>query len=138
MAEQEREHELSVESVESETAERAGADTGFFKRLVADLGDRAGVEAVYGDPVTAGDRTVVPVARVAYGFGGGSGTGDDGDGFGAGGGLTANPIGALEVDPDGTRFVRFDERRRLLGVGVLTFLAGVALGRFGSRTRGGD
>jgi len=134
----EQEHELSVERVESETAGRADADTGFFERLVADLGDRAGVEAVYGDPVTAGDRTVVPVARVAYGFGGGSGAGEDGEGFGAGGGLSASPIGALEVDPEGTRFVRFDERRRLLGVGVLTFLAGVALGHFGNRTRGGD
>jgi uncharacterized spore protein YtfJ len=134
----EQEHGLSVESVEREATERAGADTGFFERLVADLGDRAGVGAVYGDPVTTGDRTVVPVARVAYGFGGGSGAGEDGEGFGSGGGLSASPIGALEVDPEGTRFVRVDERRRLLGVGVLTFLVGVALGRFGNRTRGDD
>ncbi|MFC7228225.1 spore germination protein GerW family protein [Salinirubellus salinus] len=137
MAEQEHGIGVDVEHVDQE-GERPEAGDGFFERLVGDLSDRAGVESVYGDPVTVGDRTVVPVARVAYGFGGGSGEGDDGEGFGAGGGVSATPIGALEVDGDGTRFVRFDERRRLLGVAGLTFLAGIALGRLGNRTSSDD
>jgi uncharacterized spore protein YtfJ len=34
----------------------------------------ATVKSVYGDPVTFAERTIVPVARVAYGFGGGFGS----------------------------------------------------------------
>jgi len=83
------------------------------------LGDSAHVERVYGDPVTVGDRTVVPVARVADGFGSGFGSGTDagadgeapesGEGGGIGGGVRATPLGALEITPDGTRFVRFSD-----------------------------
>lgn len=78
----------------------------------------ADAETVYGEPVTQGDRTVVPVARVRHRFGGGfgSGGGRDGDtestgyGGGGGGGVTAEPAGALEVSAEGTRFVDADER----------------------------
>ncbi len=48
-------------------------DTVNFERiqsLAERLGERASVETVYGDPVSVGDRTVVPVASVGYGFGG--------------------------------------------------------------------
>jgi uncharacterized spore protein YtfJ len=66
---------------------------------------------------------------VAYGFGGGSGESEEGSGFGGGGGVAATPVGALEVDADGTRFVRFDDRRRTLGAAFLGFLLGVAVAR---------
>jgi uncharacterized spore protein YtfJ len=116
------------------------------------LSDSARVERVYGDPVTVGDRTVVPVARVAYGFGGGFGSGTDatdvgdvadavdetddsevpesGEGGGIGGGARATPLGALEVTPDGTRFVRFSDSRgkRLAGL-VFAVGVGYLLGR---------
>ena len=36
---------------------------------VARIPDRATAEACFGTPVTAGDRTVIPVADVSYGFG---------------------------------------------------------------------
>lgn len=134
----EREHELRVDTAPDEDAADSAdsADsTGAFERIVAGLSDRAGVETVYGDPVEAGDRTILPVARVAYGFGGGSGEGEEGTGFGGGGGVFAAPVGALEVDGDGTRFVRFGERREVLGAAVVAFLVGVFLGRRGRRGR---
>ena len=41
------------------------------------LGDQlqvgASVRNVYGDPVDVGGRTVIPIARVSYGFGAGGG-----------------------------------------------------------------
>ena len=50
----------------------------------------ATVKNVYGEPVSRGDRTVIPVARIAYAFGGGGGSkgeqaGPEGGGGGGGG-----------------------------------------------------
>ena len=39
------------------------------------LGSTATVKSVFGEPIHANGKTVVPVAKVAYGFGGGAGTG---------------------------------------------------------------
>ena len=33
----------------------------------------ASVSAVYGEAISANDKTIIPVARIAYGFGGGRG-----------------------------------------------------------------
>lgn len=99
------------------------------------LHDSAHVDSVYGDPVAVDGKTVVPVARVAYGFGGGFGSGTDdegetGEGGGGAGGARATPLGALEITDGETRFVRFSDAsgkrlaRLALAVGV-----GFALGR---------
>jgi uncharacterized spore protein YtfJ len=101
--------------------------------LLRDLGERLGasasVKSVYGEPVTSGDRTVVPVARVFYSFGGGGGgsgpeTPKEGSGGGGGGMVTAWPAGALEVTPSGTRFVGLHDTKLL----ALAAVAGFALG----------
>ena len=77
------------------------------------LGSTATVKSVFGEPIHANGKTVVPVAKVAYGFGGGTGTGKNdasdryGEGGGGGGGVRAFPAGALEITEGGTRFVPF-------------------------------
>ena len=99
--------------------------------LLRDLGEQlrnsATVRNVYGEPVVVGDRTVLPVAKVFYSFGGGGGKGrteQEGSGGGGGGMVRAWPAGALEVTPQGTRFVGFHDFK-LLG---LALAAGFALG----------
>jgi uncharacterized spore protein YtfJ len=86
-------------------------------------------ETVYGEPVTQGDRTVVPVARVGYRFGAGFGGGEsaDGDGFGGGGGgtVSARPVGALEVSESGTQFVGVGHSSKRL---LVAFALGALLG----------
>jgi len=105
----------------------------------------ATVKSVYGDPITFGDRTIVPVARVAYGFGGGFGSrlkagqapnllgegnrGPGEEGGGGGGGVAAMPLGVVEVTPMRTRFIRFGEGRRLAAAAAIGVLAGIWLGR---------
>jgi uncharacterized spore protein YtfJ len=76
-------------------------------------------------------KTVVPVAKVAYGFGGGFGSGKDsadadqqGEGGGGGGGVRAFPAGALEITDNATRFVPFTDPGRL----VAAFAVGAVLG----------
>lgn len=76
------------------------------------LKETATVEKVFGPPQTMGDRTIIPVAEVAYAFGGGFGKGKkkepaegeeapEGEGGGGGGRVKARPVAVLEVTPEG-------------------------------------
>lgn len=87
----------------------------------------ASVKNVWGDPVVVGSRTVIPAAQVRYAFGGGGGNKRESDGGGGGGGrVSARPCGALEVTPEGTRFLAFDDRSRIGAALALGFILGAA------------
>ena len=91
---------------------------------------QANVKAIYGEPIAAHGKTVIPVAKIIYGYGAGAGTGGVGDtsargeGGGGGGGVRAVPVGAIEVSDHQTRFVPITDRKRLAGA----ILAGIGLG----------
>ncbi len=93
------------------------------------------VRAVYGDPVEAHGKTIIPVAKVAYGFGGGFGKKDTGDGEpdkdegGAGGGAAANPVGVIEVSEEGTRYIPIHSGKKLAGILALGFIVGYLIGK---------
>ncbi|HEX5741155.1 MAG TPA: spore germination protein GerW family protein, partial [Pilimelia sp.] len=61
--------------------------------------DSAAANRVFGAPITTGDVTVLPVARVSGGGGGGAGPGgaDAATGTGGGLGLTARPLGVFVI-----------------------------------------
>lgn len=83
------------------------------------LQSSATVKCVYGDPITTADRTVIPVARVKFGFGAGGGKFTPG---GGGGGVRADPVGMVEVTPAGSKFIAFRDHRQLgvaFGIGIL-------------------
>lgn len=116
----------------------------FFQSMLDRLHSSAQVRTVYGESITAAGRTVIPVARIAYGFGGGSGSRHPGqgaaqmdaeEGGGGGGGVAATPLGVVEITPEATRFIRFDDRRKLAGALAIGLLAGFWLGRRRSRGR---
>src|ERR1051325_9041269 len=77
---------------------------------------QANVKAIYGEPISANDKTIIPVAKIMYGFGAGAGTGGvgekntRGEGGGGGGGVRAVPIGVIEVSHQKTRFVPISDR----------------------------
>ena len=91
---------------------------------------QANVKAIYGEPVAAHGKTVIPVAKIMYGYGAGTGTGGvgtssaRGEGGGGGGGVRAIPVGVIEVSDQETRFVPITDRKRLAGA----VLAGIGLG----------
>jgi len=91
---------------------------------------QANVKAIYGEPIAAHGKTVIPVARIMYGYGAGAGTGGVGDssargeGGGGGGGVRAIPVGVIEVSDQQTRFVPITDRKRFAGA----VLAGIGLG----------
>jgi len=105
--------------------------TDLLQKIGETLGSTATVRSVFGEPIHANGKTVVPVAKIAYGFGGGSGSGkagpradQQGEGGGGGGGVRAFPAGALEITDTGTRFVPFINLPWL----AAAFTAGVVLG----------
>jgi uncharacterized spore protein YtfJ len=111
-------------------ATKAGAPgrvDGFVERMAERIGGKASVRSVFGDPIERDGFTIIPVARVRWGFGGGAGTGpvavgpgrtaaspfsdattadgSTGSGTGGGGGVAADPVGYLEIGPDGASFI---------------------------------
>ena len=94
----------------------------------------ANVKAVYGEPIAAQGKTVIPVAKIIYGYGGGAGTGAVGnagvrsEGGGGGGGARAIPVGVVEVSAQQTRFVPITDRRKLAGAAVMGIGLGLWLG----------
>jgi uncharacterized spore protein YtfJ len=90
-----------------------------LQNLSGNLSKGLSISLVFGDPIEAQGKTIIPVSKVAGGFGGGEGvapgTGnpEDGDekkennahGMGGGGGLHNEAIGVFEITPDQTRFI---------------------------------
>jgi uncharacterized spore protein YtfJ len=98
----------------------------------------ASVKTVYGDPVVVDGKTVIPVAKVAYGFGSGKGKGPDqkGEGEGVGGGVAAKPVGVVEIANGATTFVPIAPNKTALLTAVIATGIGLGLGYFfGSRSR---
>lgn len=91
-----------------------------FHSIAERLQATASVRTVYGDAIEAQGRTIIPVARVGYGFGGGAGARQKGKtaerpeggegGEGGGGGVGVNPIGVVEISRDETRFILFGQQ----------------------------
>ena len=96
-----------VNEAYAEAESAASQVPGVLAGLAAKLGASAGAQAVFGEPVTEGERTVIPVAQSALGAGAGGGgpVGGDDSGMGAGGGVLAQPIGYIEVTPEQAAFV---------------------------------
>jgi uncharacterized spore protein YtfJ len=111
-------------------------------RLVNALG---GASLVFGEPIQAHGRTVVPVARVRGAGGGGSGRGsgpeaETGDGWGGGAAVEATPAGFLDITADGVRYEAIPDpvttaRALSTGASALTLLLSAVLGvrRLGRR-----
>ncbi len=125
---------------------------------IAELFERnLSIRHVYHEPVRHGDITVIPVAKVAFGFGAGAGrrgrfrrrgqqivSGEpnvaegqvEPDGVGGGGGARLSPVGALEVGPRGTRFIHYSQLPQMLGVLAIGIGIGAGLMLGGRRPNG--
>ena len=110
----------------------------FLERMMEGIGAKATVRAVFGQPIEREGVTVIPVARVRWGFGGGSGTGTDaangtGSGTGGGGGATVDPLGHLEMRGGEATFrpilSPYPSPAFLLAAGVTAAIVIRALGR---------
>jgi uncharacterized spore protein YtfJ len=135
--------ELETAMAAARRAGDGGPIDGFVVRMADRIGAKVNVKTVFGEPVERDGITVIPVAKVRWGFGGGAGRGpvavgpglgsetaenastdaewpstdrptgaatdgagaaEPGYGTGGGGGATADPVGYIEIGPDGAVF----------------------------------
>lgn len=111
----------------------------FVENLGAGLSKAVSVKNVYGEPIHVGEKTIIPVASVAYGFGGGYGHGlktkkpevkniatqeasPEGEGAGGGGGMYSKAKGVYEITPTGTKFIPANPVKEILTGIVIGFL----------------
>lgn len=114
-------------------------DQNFIEKLASGFQESASVKNIFGEPIRTGDKTIIPVARIAYGLGGGFGQGkknkkdgdsnantqDDqpvGEGAGGGGGMYARAKGVYEITPTSTRFIPVDNTRQIIAGICIGFL----------------
>lgn len=76
----------------------------FVERLAKRLGLNASAKAVFAEPVERDGVTVIPVAKVRWGFGGGSGRKKNQEGTGGGGGIQVAPLGYIEIKDGEARY----------------------------------
>lgn len=94
---------------------------------------QAGVKAIYGEPITAQGKTIIPVAKLIYGYGAGAGTGGvgnssaQGEGGGGGAGVRTTPVGVIEISDQQTRFLLITSRKKLAGAVASGALLGLLL-----------
>lgn len=97
-----------------------------------ELREKANVNACFGEPVTVEERTVIPVAKVGYGFGMGAGQGPsavvdeampeaemEAGGSGGGGGMTSSPLAIVEVTAQGTRVKPIIDKDKVMVASLL-------------------
>lgn len=104
----------------------SGTAGGLIERLAERVGARASASLVYGEPVERDGVTVIPVAKVRWGFGGGGGrsaTGNE-EGSGGGGGMTASPAGFIEIRDGQAQFKKIDDPATMLMLVPPVVLAG--------------
>ncbi|WP_066832560.1 spore germination protein GerW family protein [Rufibacter ruber] len=88
--------------------------------VAASLNQNASIQNIFGAPIEAQGKTIIPVAQVALGLGGGYGLGrkevggandEEGEGAGAGAGLLTIPKGVFVITAKKTRFIPVSSAR---------------------------
>lgn len=111
------------------------SDPSLIERIGEVIQVHANAKQVYGEPVERDGTTVIPVAKVQWGFGGGGfgrGTIERG---GGGGGARAMPIGFIEMKDGRAEYRPIHDpadTTALIVVGLAGLLAGLILSRLKS------
>ena len=79
-----------------------------FDKAVGEIERMLNTKTVVGEPITAGDATLIPLVNVGFGFGVGGGKGSEpnkgsGEGGGTGGGGGVKPVAVVIITADGVR-----------------------------------
>ncbi len=103
------------------------ADVQTLLDTFAALQEKANVNACFGEPVTVEGRTVIPVAKVSYGFGMGAEEGPaseaqpvEAESRGPyGGGVKSSPLAVIEVTQEGTGIEPVIDEQKVAMVALL-------------------
>ena len=90
-----------------------------IKNVMDELETLMRTKTVVGDPITAGDYTVIPVSKVSFGFGAGGGGSENGKkggtGEGVGGGWSIEPLAFFVVGSEGARLYSLKQEETVMG-----------------------
>jgi uncharacterized spore protein YtfJ len=103
------------------------SDQTFVERIAAVIQTSANARQIFGDPVERDGATIIPVARVQWGFGGGALGHGIAERGGGGGGARATAIGYIEVRDGASSFKPIYDPGDVATL-ILASLAGVLLG----------
>ena len=109
----------------------AGLPAQLVERIAERIGGVASSSAVFGTPVEREGITVIPVAKLQWGFGAGGGSGatngqELGSGGGGGGGVNASPIGYIAVSNGQAQFHPIHEPMRGITNAPIILASGIA------------
>jgi len=105
-----------------------------LQSLKESVTSQASVKTLYGEPISAHEKTIIPVAKIIFAYGAGAGSGGVGDnstqgeGGGGGGGVRAIPVGVIEIGAGQTRFVPITSRKKLVAAGLGGIVVGTLIG----------
>lgn len=87
----------------------------FIDTLLEKMKTSIKTESVVGDPITIGEITIVPIAKVTFGFGAGGEDLESNNGFGggSGGGATITPIGFVVIKGSDVSLMPLHEKETL-------------------------
>jgi uncharacterized spore protein YtfJ len=95
---------MDATTVKREASEQPAAPT-FLERMVEKFGMHARSASAYSEPISKDGVTIVPVAKVRWGFGGGGGAKQGAErGGGGGGGMRVTPVGFIEIKDGRSEF----------------------------------
>ena len=89
---------------------------GLMDTTLKNIKNMVDVNTIIGEPIKAGEVTIIPVSRVAFGFGSGGSSfggtvkkGDENFGGGAGGGVSISPVAFLIVSGGSVKMINVDQ-----------------------------
>lgn len=93
----------------------ASSVEGLIERVMGELHHLVQTRTVVGEPLQAGNVTLIPVSKISFGFGAGGGQEDKGK-SGTGGGASVEPIGFVVIDEEGkVQFLALREKEASWG-----------------------
>lgn len=103
---------------------------------IQNMKEAAHWRSAFGEAQQVGDKTLIPVARVSYGFGTGFGSGSgpqaedeppagQGEGGGGGGMGSAHPLGVIVVTPEDVYFEETADESKIAMAGIV--LSGIVV-----------
>lgn len=105
-------------------------DISQISNLLTQIQAGARITTTIGEPITVGERIVIPVVEIMYGGGGGGGNWAvpqcepvEGGGAGGGGGARVRPLGCWIIGPNDERWLpAVDVNRFMILLGSVTML----------------
>lgn len=86
-----------------------------LKSLLPELKEIARAQTVIGDPIQAGESTVIPVSKVSVGFGAGGSSESKPGGIGTGGGAMIEPIAFIVITEGRVQLVPVTSKDTTIG-----------------------